>query len=295
MINEVNQFINYLSAERGLARNTLISYNFDLMFFIKYCGEKSLDPAGQGARQAVLNYLSSLHKGGMASSTISRRLAAIKSFYRFMLNEGKMELDPTQEIESPRPGVKLPRVLSIQEVDLLLAQPKISLPAGIRDKAMLEVLYATGMRVTELISIYVSDVNLDQGYLRCFGKGSKERIIPLGGLATRHTREYLVRGRVKLVKAKRTDILFLNQYGQGLSRQGFWKIIKKYARQAMIRKAITPHTLRHSFATHMLENGADLRSVQELLGHADISTTQIYTHISKKHLKEAYRKAHPRA
>ena len=219
----------------------------------------------------------------------------MRAFYGFLLRDGLIDNDPTTNLESPKIEKRLPKVLSVGEVELLLDGPDMGTVAGIRDKAMLELLYATGIRVSELVSLNQSDVNLNMGFLKCYGKGSKERIIPLGSVSLKAVSEYVMRSRVKLLRQPEEESLFLNHHGQRLSRQGFWKIIKKYAITASIDKEITPHTLRHSFATHLLENGADLRSVQEMLGHADISTTQIYTHLTKSRLKEVYAKAHPRA
>ncbi|MCS5694752.1 site-specific tyrosine recombinase XerD [Desulfofundulus thermocisternus] len=290
----VGAFIHYLAVEKGLARNTTSSYRFDLNQYCLFCQAQQLDPLKEG-RGAVMAYLLKLKKDGRAPSTVSRHLAALKSFYRFLVQEGVISADPTTNLESPRLAQRLPRVLTPEEVDRLLAQPRTSSAAGLRDKAMLELLYATGLRVSELISLDLADVNLEHGFVRCFGKGSKERIIPLGSVAAFYVSEYLKRARAKLTRGRSTPALFINQQGHRLTRQGFWKIIKKYARQGRITKVITPHTLRHSFATHLLENGADLRSVQELLGHADIATTQIYTHLTRTRLREIYDRAHPRA
>ncbi|MHB8157946.1 MAG: site-specific tyrosine recombinase XerD, partial [Desulfocucumaceae bacterium] len=228
-------------------------------------------------------------------ATISRRLAALKSLFRFLINEERIEIDPTENLESPKKTQKLPRVLTTGEVDQLLEQPQTGTVAGLRDKAMLELLYATGIRVSELVDLEKRDISLKEGYIRCLGKGSKERIVPMGDMAVHYMEAYLQRSRVKLIGKANSDALFLNHRGGRITRQGFWKIVKKYASRSNIQKDITPHTLRHSFATHLLENGADLRAVQELLGHADISTTQIYTHLTKKRLKEVYKSSHPRA
>ncbi|WP_031515160.1 site-specific tyrosine recombinase XerD [Desulfofalx alkaliphila] len=296
MDKTINVFIQYLAVERGLAKNTLASYQLDLKQYTKYLGQQGITTLTATSKKDVIGYLMQLQKSGRAPATISRRLAALKALYKFMLNEGIIALDPTVNLESPRLSQKLPRVLTFQEVEKLLNQPQMAQPAGQRDKAMLELLYATGIRVTELVSLDVEHVNLELGYVRCLGKGSKERIVPLGSVATKHVQEYLTQGRVKLTKGKKTEkALFVNQHGRRLTRQGFWKIIKKYAREGRIGKEITPHTLRHSFATHLLENGADLRSVQEMLGHADITTTQIYTHLTRSRLKEVYSQTHPRA
>ncbi len=291
----VDEFIHYLAVERGLAENTLDSYYRDLANYLDFIQKEKVTELQNTTKTHVMAYLLYLQKGGRATATISRHLAALKSFYHFLLRERRIDKDPTTNLESPKLEKKLPRVLSVDEVELLLKQPKVTEPAGLRDKAMLELLYATGIRVTELISLNLDHINLEVGYIRCFGKGSKERIVPLGSVARRYVGEYLQRGRVKLIKVKAELSLFVNHHGRRLTRQGFWKIIKKYARSAGIAKDITPHTLRHSFATHLLENGADLRSVQEMLGHADITTTQIYTHLTKGRLKEVYAKTHPRA
>lgn len=291
----VEEFINYLAVERGLANNTLDSYNRDLKQFKGFLEKEKIENLQKATRNIIMSYLLFLQKRGRATATVSRHLAALKSFYHFLLREKYIEKDPTANLESPKLEKKLPHVLSVHEVEMLLNQPKAIEPGGLRDKAMLELLYATGIRVSELISLDVDHINLEMGYIRCFGKGSKERIVPVGSFARRCINEYLQKGRVKLIKVNGEQSLFVNQHGKRLTRQGFWKIIKKYARRAGISKEITPHTLRHSFATHLLENGADLRSVQEMLGHADITTTQIYTHLTKGRLREVYTKSHPRA
>ncbi len=295
MDSYVSDFINYLAVERGLAQNTLESYGRDLKQFKEYLNCRKKDIIHDSNKDIIMDYLETLQEKGRAVSTISRNLAAIKSFYQYLVRERFLEKDPAIHLESPKLEKKLPRILSISEVEQLLKQPNLQFPNGIRDKAMLELLYATGIRVTELISLNISDVNLEMGYIKCYGKGSKERIVPLGSIAAKCVQEYISKGRNKLVRTYEEPALFVNHHGNRLTRQGFWKIIKKYAHEASIVKEITPHTLRHSFATHLLENGADLRSVQEMLGHADISTTQIYTHITRNHLKEVYNKTHPRA
>lgn len=295
MKNFLEEYISHLTVERGLAKNTLVSYRTDLNGYISFCRQRGLFTVEQAGKDAIMSYLFQMQLKGRSPATISRHLAAIKSYYRFAVNEGVIIKDPAQDLESPKPAQRLPRVLTVEEVDLLLSQPLISDPAGLRDKAMLELLYATGLRVSELVSLDINNLNLENGFVRCLGKGSKERVVPLGDIAARFIREYLARGRYKLEKAKVTPALFVNHRGQRLTRQGFWKIIKKYARKAKINTDITPHTLRHSFATHLLENGADIRSVQEMLGHTDISTTQIYTHLTQKRVKEVYNRSHPRA
>ncbi len=295
MDRELQEFLNHLAVERGLARNTVISYKSDLAFFKHFCALKKISPFGPDGRTAVSAYLIQMKKEGKSPATVSRRLAALKSLYRFLVNEGHLERDPTENLESPKKSQKLPRVLTTGEVDMLLAQPRTATPSGMRDKAMLELLYATGIRVSELTSLDRGSINLAEGYIRCLGKGAKERIVPVSDVAAHFMALYLQGARSKLAGKANCQALFLNRRGGRMTRQGFWKIVKKYTARANIKKDITPHTLRHSFATHLLENGADLRSVQELLGHADISTTQIYTHLTRTRLREVYSKYHPRA
>ncbi|BCJ85824.1 site-specific tyrosine recombinase XerD [Effusibacillus dendaii] len=291
----IERFIHYLAVERGLSQNTLESYQRDLIGYTEFLRQNGIEDIDQTRRASIIGYLAGLQKMGRATTTISRNLASIRSFYGFLLRDGLIEGDPTANLESPKVEKKLPQVLSVQDVERLLESPDLRTHAGIRDKAMLELLYASGIRVSELVSLNIEDVNINMGFLKCFGKGSKERIIPLGAVALKILDQYMNRSRQSLVRDASERSLFLNHHGQRLTRQGFWKIIKKYAKAANIKKEITPHTFRHSFATHLLENGADLRSVQEMLGHADISTTQIYTHITKSRLKEVYAKTHPRA
>ncbi|HHU50832.1 MAG TPA: site-specific tyrosine recombinase XerD [Firmicutes bacterium] len=299
MYSYLQNFINYLSVERGLAPNTLESYGRDLNQYLTYLKEKkglkNAEELSTTTQATVAGYLLNLQAKGRATSTISRSLAAIKSFYHFLAREMIIPKDPTANLEAPKQEKRLPKVLSVESVLKLLEQPDLKTPAGIRDRAMLEVLYATGLRVSELVSLRLTDLNLEEGYIRCLGKGSKERIIPLGSVAVKYLQFYLNHARKFLAATPGEETLFLNHHGRGLTRQGFWKIIKKYAEKLGIADRITPHTLRHSFATHLLENGADLRAVQEMLGHVDISTTQIYTHLTRGRLKEVYDKAHPRA
>jgi integrase/recombinase XerD len=231
---------------------------------------------------------------GLSANSIARRLAAIKVFYRFLVRERILKDDPTSLIDSPRLWKKIPDTLSLNELDALLKQPNIRDKQGIRDRAILETLYATGMRVSEAVNLKVDNINLEIGFLRCIGKGNKERVIPVGRKAIISIHRYLELSRPQLLRKKESEFLFLNRFGKKISRQSLWKMIKKYARAARIKKSIRPHTLRHSFATHLLERGADLRSVQEMLGHANISTTQIYTHINKERLKTIHRLFHPR-
>jgi integrase/recombinase XerD len=295
MENLITQFIHYLTVEKGLAKNTLESYRRDLSTYCNYLAEQGHADLNHTNRMHIMGYLLNLKERGRATATVSRNLASIRAFYQFLVRERFIDKDPSINLESPKIEKRLPHVLSVTEVEMLLNGPDVRMPAGQRDKAMLELLYATGIRVSELVSLNITDVNLGMGFIKCLGKGSKERIIPLGRLAISNVQSYIEYSRAILKKRGQQEALFLNHHGRRLSRQGFWKIIKKYAQLARIEKEITPHTLRHSFATHLLENGADLRSVQEMLGHADISTTQIYTHVTRSRLKEVYAKAHPRA
>ena len=287
-------YLDHLLVERGLADNTRESYERDLRHFVDFV-ERNRSSLERATRTTVISYLLYLEKQGRATATVARRLAAIKSLYQYLAREGIVRRDPTEKLESPRLEKKLPTVLSVEEVEELLRQPAASSPGGLRDRAMLELLYASGMRVSELVSLDMSEVNLPLGFVRCLGKGAKERVVPIGSVARRAVGEYLEKGRPKLVREPLMAALFVNHHGRRLTRQGFWKIVKQYAAQSDISKQITPHTIRHSFATHLLERGADLRAVQEMLGHADISTTQIYTHITKGRLQEVYAKTHPRA
>lgn len=290
----IGEFLNYLLVERGLSRNTVQSYRYDLLQFQAYLREKGTT-LRETDRSLILGFLGRQREGGRSNRSISRYLAAIRSFYHYLLREYRLEVDPTENLESPKLEKHLPRVLSIPEVERLLSQPDPATITGLRDRAMLELMYATGMRVSELTGLNIDHLNLEAGYVRCTGKGSKERIIPVGEMAVNCTREYLFKGRVRLRKNGLERAVFLNRMGRRLTRQGFWKILKAYAEKAGIEKVITPHILRHSFATHLLENGADLRVVQELLGHADVTTTQIYTHLSQRKLREVYERAHPRS
>ncbi len=288
--------MEYLTVELGLSANTRQAYERDLRLFCKTLGFKNSDALVNVSREQITGYMTQLKERGLAAATIARKLAAIKAFYRFMTAEGYMDANPAEVVEAGTKGIKLPRVLSEDEVVRLLNQPDITTAEGFRDRTMLEVLYATGMRVSELINLTLERVDLNMKYIIAFGKGSKERIVPLGSVAAEFLQQYLEKVRPKLTHAGRnTNIVFLAFGGHELTRQRFWQIIRAYGRKANINKALTPHILRHSFATHLLDNGADLRSVQELLGHSDISTTQIYTHLTNKRLRDIYAKAHPRA
>ncbi|MGD7051461.1 site-specific tyrosine recombinase XerD [Sutcliffiella horikoshii] len=296
MQDQLKDFIHFLVVEKGLASNTVVSYERDLKSYLLYLSKveeiTSLDAV---SRSTIIQFLKFLTENGKSSKTIARHIASIRSFHQFLLREKVTTQDPTVHIDRPKQEQKLPQVMSVEEVQALLDSPDTSKVFGMRDKAMLELLYATGMRVSELISLNLSDVHLTMGFVRCIGKGNKERIIPLGTMAQNAITNYIEESRSQLLKKKTTDALFVNLYGNRLTRQGFWKILKKLTKEAGIEKELTPHTLRHSFATHLLENGADLRAVQEMLGHADISTTQIYTHVTKTRMKDVYSMFHPRA
>ncbi|NEU30821.1 site-specific tyrosine recombinase XerD [bacterium LRH843] len=296
MEHEISEFLHYIRVERGLASNTIQSYERDLkqyeQFVKKVEGEKLLTNID---RQTIVHFLYHLKEQGRAETTMARMIASIRAFHQFALREKLADSDPSVHIDSPKASKRLPKVLSMEEIEALLDAPSGNDLFGVRNRAMLETLYATGMRVSELINLTLADTHLTMGFVRCIGKGNKERIIPLGGAATKALEYYLQYGRPDFMKKNSHDILFVNHHGRPLSRQGFWKILKQLAEKANIQKELTPHTLRHSFATHLLENGADLRAVQEMLGHADISTTQIYTHITKVRMKDVYSKYHPRA
>lgn len=297
MNDHLQDFIHYLMIEKGLAKNTIMAYERDLRSYILFIEKKMLKQSmNEIERVHIVQFLAQLKDDGKSTKTIARHIASIRSFHQFALREKIVDHDPSIHIETPQAEKSLPKVLNMKEVERLLDLPNDGSRFYLRDKAMLEVLYATGIRVSELIHLTINDVHLTMGFLRCIGKGNKERIIPLGKTAQAAVQDYLDKGRQQLLSPKHpTEYLFLNHHSKGLSRQGFWKNLKKTAQAAGIQKELTPHTLRHSFATHLLENGADLRAVQEMLGHADISTTQIYTHVSKTRLKDVYKQFHPRA
>jgi integrase/recombinase XerD len=290
----LESFLDYLSIERGLAQNTIISYRYDLIKYISFLKKKKINSFNQTNKVLINNYFVYLRGKDLEINSISRNLVAVKMFYRFLLMEGLIKEDTTSLIEFPRVSKKLPHVLSLREINLLLDKANFTGKLGLRDQAVLELFYATGLRVSELIYLKINDLNMENRMLKCMGKGSKERIIPFGNKAYQYLSLYLDKVRPKLVKNPDEDTLFLNSRGERLSRQGVFYLVKLYAQKARIEKKVTPHTLRHTLATHLLENGADLRSVQEMLGHSDISTTQIYTHVSRKWVSEEYYRAFPR-
>lgn len=290
----INEFLNYLSVEKGLSQNTILAYGRDLNKYVKYLKSKKISFLSNLKRSTISNFMLYLKDQGLGSNSISRNLAAIKMLHRFLVNERYVKEDVTAVLSSPKLWKRLPDVLTIAEIEKLLAVPSLRTKHGIRDKAVLELMYATGMRVSEISSLKVNNLNLDMGFIKCLGKGQKERIVLFGKCASRALVRYLNKTRPKLLKQKDEPFLFLSRLGKRVSRQTFWKTVKTYAKSARIKKKITPHTLRHSFATHLLERGADLRTVQEMLGHSDISTTQIYTHINKERLKQIHKEFHPR-
>jgi integrase/recombinase XerD len=287
----LKNFLNYLAVEKGLSRNTLESYERDLRKYFSFLEKKE---PGEITQQDVQDFLSMLSREGMAVPSQARSLSAVRGFHRYLLTDDLSSSDPTVNIDTPHGWTRLPKTLSSGEVESLLNQPDTSDPLGIRDKAMLEVLYAAGLRVSELVGLRLQDINLERGYVVVVGKGSKERAVPLGEIAAVHLREYLDRARPLLIKGASSDSVFISSRKRQITRQMFWERIKHYVRKAGITRSVSPHTLRHSFATHLLDNGADLRSVQAMLGHSDISTTQIYTHVSRERLKRIHEKYHPR-
>ena len=293
MEEQLNLFFGFLENDKKVSNNTLQSYRRDLKQFEKYIAENGKDYS-KVTDEEIKTYIKYMQEIGKKPSTISRGLASIRSFYQYEVKNKKVENDPTEGIQSPKIEKRVPSVLTSNEVALLLEQPKDVDLKGIRDKAMLEFAYATGMRVTEIISLNIDDINLEQGYARCTN-GKKSRTIPLGNMSLKALKEYVLNARNIMIKDENEKALFVNVNGQRLTRQGFWKIIKYYKEQAHIEKDITPHVLRHSFATHLLQNGADLKSIQTMLGHSDILSTQIYMQFQDETIKNIYKKAHPRA
>ncbi len=293
MEKQVKLFLEFLQNDKKASDNTLQSYRRDIVYYSKYLENNNLNYT-KIKEEDIKEYLEHLQSIGKKPSTISRCLASIRSFYQFLVRNKKVKADPTAHIQSPKIEKRTPSVLTAKEVELLLDQPKDVDLKGTRDKAMLEFAYATGMRVTEIISLDVKDVKLDEGYVVCHS-GSKQRNIPLGTLSLKALKEYIEEARPVLIRDEKVEALFVNVNGQRLTRQGFWKIVKYYKEQAHITKDITPHVLRHSFATHLLQNGADLKAIQTMLGHSDISSTQVYMQFQDSGLKNIYKKAHPRA
>jgi len=290
----LEQFLHCLTVEKGLSKNTTDAYNHGLTRFFIHLRGKGVQEIREVDKFHIRGFLLALRRKNLNTKSIVRDLAAIRSFFRFLIQEGILQSNPAEELDSPKVARTLPEILTLKEIEQILEQPDPQTPLGIRDRAMLEMLYATGMRVSELTQLPTHQVNLEAGYVLVYGKGSKERIIPLGSEALKWVTVYLKTARGPLLKRKESPSLFVNRSGKGMSRQRFWKTLKEYGRRAGLRKRITPHLLRHSFASHLLERGADLRSVQMMLGHVDISTTQIYTHVAGERLKKIHKQYHPR-
>jgi integrase/recombinase XerD len=290
----LDQFLHYLIVEKGFSRNTIEAYGRDLRRFLIHLKGRGVQDPARIDKFEVRTFLVSLNRQALSAKTVARNLVAIRTFFRFLVQDEIVTVNPAEEFGSPKISKTLPEILTLSEVEKLLDQPDRGTPLGIRDRAMIEMLYATGMRVSELIGLQLNQINLEGGYVLLYGKGSKERMVPLGLEALKWVTHYLKTVREALDKGKNHPALFLGRGGKGLTRQQFWKSLKEYGLRAGIRKRITPHLLRHSFASHLLERGADLRSVQMMLGHADIATTEIYTHVTGKHLKKVHKRFHPR-
>lgn len=290
--NFMPDFVDFLSVERRHSRNTVMAYRRDILRFMEFLNGRSILTVGPSDLRAFLIHLG---QDGLSARSQARSLSSLKSFFKYLFNENFIAENPVEIMASPKLCRSLPGILALRDVEALLSCPDESQPAGSRDKAMLEVLYAAGLRVSELVTLKLSDVNLEAGYLKSMGKGAKERLVPLGEKAQNAVREYIRGPRQRLLKKGDTPDLFITRRGTRMTRQGFWKIVKAYALKAGVKVPVSPHTLRHAFATHLLERGADLRSVQAMLGHADISTTQIYTHILQGRMNEIFEKCHPRA
>ncbi len=289
-----DEYLNYLLVEKGLSPNTLAAYSRDLLRYLDFLADHGKGTVSGRDTPLLLKYLINLRKDGLGSRSRARHLVTLRGFYRYLAREGILPRDPARLIDLPKSGLKLPDVLSSEEIARLLSAVESERPVDLRNLAMLELLYAAGLRVSELVNLKVTDVNLEAGFVRVMGKGSKERIVPFGQSARRSISEYLSEARPRLLKAHTSDVLFVARAGRPMTRQGFWKMLKTCARRAGLVKKVTPHSLRHSFASHLLEGGADLRAVQIMLGHADISTTQIYTHVARDRLKRLHEKYHPR-
>ena len=295
MKQTLDQFLNHLSVERDLSANTIDSYRRDLNGYLNFLREIKVDSVGAITTEHVTGFIARLSRKGLAANSIARKLSSLRGFHKFLVLESYCDINPTSVLESPRQWRKLPNFLTQDEMKNLLKQPNLSAPLGLRDNAILEFLYATGVRISELIYIKRKNLLSEVELVRVMGKGQKERIVPIGEEAIRSAQRYLREVRPRLAGEHSEDVLFLNRRGRPFSRMGLWKLLRKYVNQAGITKRVSPHTIRHSFATHLLEGGADLRAVQEMLGHADISTTQIYTHLDREYIKQEHRDHHPRS
>ena len=291
----IDQYLNYMKVEKGLSRNTISSYSTDLAQFLDFSSKNATGNVKKISKREAVNFIESLNKHGISRSSLARKIVAVRNFFKYLLNENLLSDNPFANVDTPRASKKLPDVLSFEEIEALLAIPDITKPQGLRDQAILEVMYGSGLRASELVNLKTDSINTNVGYIQALGKGSKQRIVPLGDTGLKSIDNYLREARAKFLKGKSSPFLFLNRKGNPMSRQYLWELIKKYGLKAKIMKRLTPHTLRHSFATHLLERGADLRSLQIMLGHSDISTTQIYTHVNIKRLQEVHKKFHPRA
>ncbi|MFV9646166.1 MAG: site-specific tyrosine recombinase XerD [Desulfobacterales bacterium] len=292
--NLVDQYINYLLVEKGLSDNTIESYSSDLALYLEFLKKNGIKNISDAGTAVMLKHLAALRNAGLGAKSRTRHLITLRGFYRFLVQEKIVKHNPSKIINLPKSGLKLPDVLSVEEVKKLLNICDTKKPKGIRDAAMIELLYAAGLRVSELVNVKLQNVNLEAGFVRVFGKGSKERVVPIGLYAKEKIDHYIKSSRPLLLKNVVSQYLFIARAGKPMTRQGFWKQLRKYGQTAGIKKGVTPHSLRHSFASHLLEGGADLRAVQVMLGHVDISTTQIYTHVARKRLKEMHEKYHPR-
>ncbi len=290
----IDRYLNFLLIEKGLSANTISAYSADLAGFTEFAGAHGIKGIEETDTTVLLKYLIEMRKSGLSAKSRARHMVSLRGFYKFLLHEKLMPHDPTAIIDLPKTGLKLPEVLSIEDIAKLLQMPDPDKPRGLRDAAMIELLYAAGLRVSELIGMKLQDINLEVCFVRVYGKGDKERVVPIGSYAREKVQQYIRQARPLLLKNVTSAYLFIAWAGKPMTRQGFWKLLKKYATQAGIEKEIKPHSLRHSFASHLLEGGADLRSVQMMLGHADISTTQIYTHVAQDHLRAIHDKYHPR-
>ena len=290
----VDQYLNYLLVEKGLSLKTIEAYSRDIGSYVTFLEDNQTATVSGEDTALILKHLIAMRNSGLSARSRARHLVSIRGLYRFLVQEKILDSDPARLIDLPKSGLKLPDVLTVKDITLLLSAPDTDKPAGLRDAAMLELLYAAGLRVSELIHLKVQNINLTGGYVRVFGKGSRERVVPIGLYAQKRVAHYLEKARPVLLKNTTSRFLFVARAGKPMTRQGFWKLLKRYATRATLKKKITPHSLRHSFASHLLEGGADLRAVQVMLGHVDISTTHIYTHVAREHLKKMHRKYHPR-
>jgi integrase/recombinase XerD len=290
----VDQYLNYLIIEKGLALKTIDAYAGDLSAYLEFLETQKISTICETDTVVILKYIIELRKNGRGAGTRARHLVTLRGFYHHLYESGVLKNNPAKMVDLPKSGLKLPVILDVDQIVLLLSTPNIEKPTGLRDAAMLELIYAAGLRVSELTNLHLTSINLEAGFVRVLGKGSKERIVPIGSQAMASIRDYLKNGRKKLLKDCASQFLFVARAGKPMTRQGFWKLLKRYALKAGIHKRVTPHSLRHSFASHLLEGGADLRAVQVMLGHVDISTTQIYTHVAQKRLIEIHQKYHPR-